>query len=202
MRPVSKRIPEQAARKEGGAVGVRVLVEPEVRFKRDDGVSQLCGRLVVFGRYGQLQFLAETNQFVLASTGIGRSCWQFAAVLRLSVDVLQQWEQFVLEFRVVMGAPESSLAAKFPETDATVGAGGLVEFLESLIAAEFDGDFRRCRVGFRRVFGGFGEVEVFLVTGFAQVEIVNVTLAHLGDVQRGRFRTAATFLHSTVGQLI
>ena len=95
-----------------------------------------------------------------------------------------------------MRASEPTLAAEFSEADPTVGACGLVEIFECLVVAEFDGDFGRLVIGVRLI-GVFGVFKVFLVAGFAEVQFVHFVFTHLGDVQRGRFRTAAAFLHSS-----
>ena len=125
-------------------------------------------------------------------------------MLCFAVDVLQKRKQFVLEFGVIVRTTESSLAAELTETDPAVGAGGLVEFLECLVTGELDGNLRRGVrwFGGLGVFGGFREVEILLVTRFAEMQFVHSTLAHLGDVQRGRLRATAAFLHSTDGRAI
>src|SRR4051812_13676284 len=94
-----------------------------LEFDRPDLVPDPGGRLVVLGRDGPLQVVAELDQGGLLLAVPGRPAGDLARVPGLVVDVLQQGHQLVAEDLVVVGAAEPARGAELGEGDLADGAG-------------------------------------------------------------------------------
>ena len=81
-----------------------------------DLVADLRGFLVRLVSDGLVQLLAKLNQFALRLLGLRQSPRRLTGVAGLAVDVFQQWQQFVSEFLVIVGATEPSGIPKLEQT--------------------------------------------------------------------------------------
>src|ERR671917_148310 len=105
----------------GGASSTSLLV-----FDRLDLVANPRRRLVVLGRHGTLQVVAELDQGRLLLGVAGGTPWDLARMPDLVVDVLQQRHQLVAEDLVIVGAPQPSRVPEFQVGDLAERAGLLV----------------------------------------------------------------------------
>src|SRR5438876_3960098 len=96
-------------------------------FEPADLVANLSGFLVRFAGDGLLQLLAKLHHFGLSLARLRQPTRRLADVPRLAVDILQERQQLLAEFVVVVRTAEPPGVAKFDELHAAVRALALVQ---------------------------------------------------------------------------
>jgi hypothetical protein len=171
----------------GGRVGAKMALhdpatsaregvrERSVPFQLSNPIPQTSRILVGLGRHGDLELLAQFQQFGLHFPMTGGPPGRFAAVPRLAMNAFQEGRQFLLELGIVMGATESARVAKLDEFQTTDGALPLIENRRFVVIHE----------GGLGLFlaAGLRIVKVLLSTFLAQVQFLEPIVGeHFGDV--------------------
>src|SRR5438093_3300190 len=137
-----------------------------------------------------LKFVSQFDQPELILARLASPLRHLAAMLRAIVYVFEQLIQLGLEHFIVVRTAQTALPAKLPKRDAAMRTRQLVDRLQ-VFQTRPGQRFLVVRVRLR---------EILLSTSLAQMQLLNLTLANLGDVQSGRLGTATAFLHD-VGPL-